>query len=803
MTDKITNVLYGSLLVIALTSPPQFLKFSILDLSEFSIIILTFLIFLKIIKQYPLKKLYELFINSYWFYITLLFSASFILYGVNTLTIRFIFYTIFGFLVYVFLTITNLKNLEYFLLPIWSITLLNLITFIFELSFVGNTLGWISFFYEDPSFFNRGRLAGYQGGGPNVAGLLTIFIVYLSIYFYLNTKKIYYLVISFINLFLLFITFSRGSYLAFVVTLIIILFYKKIVNKNAIIGSFSFLLISLFFVNFINPQIFLKESDRGYLTNIALDNISIIKGVGGGNYVNEIYGKYFLSINPKILEENLNIKLDKVELGITPEEYRNSGVEFFIGTSGGGYELLQQANIADKCSEDRITCQHVRVNYDILVKFISSVFDQEPQLTKNLFNSSDCLDLSNEIKTRKEFYCLIAEMLENSSRNQGENKLTNDDFFVSCEKSALYKCENRQLAIGELAVLVEKLVYRDAMVPESNFKKFCTECEFRNVTGFIKIIFDKRDKILPRSKISFFTSPNGEDWEQVGFSRTTGNIITFNQNSSYLEIGGHSDGQSFGNTFLDGVINSLIINSNQISKEIIFTEEKQNNEYFVFKPNSENFYTSNITYENNGIKLFRPNKYWLAVNNNFDFNEDFEIILELSFPEIPWETQTLISSTSIFNNQIQSWRIDIDDGRLFFTWTDENGVFIKENIIGDKSLRSGILIQNNGKISNAKSPIVDPSFLSQLTTAHNGYLTFAVEYGLLFSALFFGIIIKFVLNMYRNIDDENFILYLCLVAFFVQNFTNDMLYSADIFIVFNLIFSIIYFSTKSFSERKV
>ena len=181
MTDKITNVLYGSLLVIALTSPPQFLKFLILDLSELSIITLTFLIFLKIIKQYPLKKLYELFINSYWFYITLLFSASFILYGVNTLTIRFIFYTIFGFLVYVFLTITNLKNLEYFLLPIWSITLLNLITFIFELSFVGNTLGWISFFYEDPSFFNRGRLAGYQGGGPNVAGLLTIFIVYLSI----------------------------------------------------------------------------------------------------------------------------------------------------------------------------------------------------------------------------------------------------------------------------------------------------------------------------------------------------------------------------------------------------------------------------------------------------------------------------------------------------------------------------------------------------------------------------------------------------------------------------------------------
>ena len=146
-----------------------------------------------------------------------------------------------------------------------------------------------------------------------------------------------------------------------------------------------------------------------------------------------------------------------------------------------------------------------------------------------------------------------------------------------------------------------------------------------------------------------------------------------------------------------------------------------------------------ITYETNGIKLFRPNKYWLAIDNDYELNKDFEIILELSLPEIPWETNTLISSTSIFDNQTQSWRVDIDDGRIFFSWTDENGVFLQDNIIGDKSLRSGILVQDNGMISSAKSPIVDPSFLSQLTTAHNGYLTFAVEYGLLISFYFLGL----------------------------------------------------------------
>ena len=76
---------------------------------------------------------------------------------------------------------------------------------------------------------------------------------------------------------------------------------------------------TLLFLNLTNPQLLLKESDRAYLTNIALNNVALVEGFGGGNYINEIYGRYFLSINPEILEKNLNIKLNKVELGITPE----------------------------------------------------------------------------------------------------------------------------------------------------------------------------------------------------------------------------------------------------------------------------------------------------------------------------------------------------------------------------------------------------------------------------------------------------------------------------------------------------
>ena len=85
----------------------------------------------------------------------------------------------------------------------------------------------------------------------------------------------------------------------------------------------------------------------------------------------------------------------------------------------------------------------------------------------------------------------------------------------------------------------------------------------------------------------------------------------------------------------------------------------------------------------------------------------------------------------------------------FFIGLMKNGVFLDANYIGDKSLRSGVLIQKNGKISNTSPPIVDPSFLSQLTTAHNGYLTFAVEYGLFISILFY-LVYFFIFKTIKN-----------------------------------------------------
>tara|TARA_Y100001936_G_scaffold94069_1_gene92625 strand:- start:337 stop:1218 length:882 start_codon:yes stop_codon:yes gene_type:complete len=286
----------------------------------------------------------------------------------------------------------------------------------------------------------------------------------------------------------------------------------------------------------------------------------------------------------------------------------------------------------------------------------------------------------------------------------------------------------------------------------------------------------------------------------IGYPRTTGNIINLNKNTSFLEIGGHSDGQSFGNTFLDATVKELYIITQNKNEKITFDEKFLNEEYFVYKPNELDSYNAKITYESGGLKLFSPNKYWLAVPNSFDFSESFEIILNLSLPEIPWERQTLISSTSIKDSQVQSWKLEIDDGRLFFYWANPDGVFLDSNYIGDKSLRSGVLIQKNGKISNTSPPIVDPSFLSQLTTAHNGYMTFSVEFGIFMTILFYLVFFIFIVKQFTLANSNSAFTFLAMMMFFVLNLTNDMIYSPDMFVLLIISIGINYQSIRPLED---
>ena len=455
-------------------------------------------------------------------------------------------------------------------------------------------------------------------------------------------------------------------------------------------------------------QILLKETDREYLNNIAVDNLKLTSGLGGGNYIEEIYGNYLLSINPEILENSLNIILNEVELGITPEEYRDSDVKFFMGTSGSGYELLQNSFVVDECEYDRRTCQYKRIDSSILSKFTSILLKIDLAESLKLVNDSLCIDTSAFI-TRIEFACFVESNtvqilnqnvnifefidIEDLETQRQMSFIRSNYFFVECEGSTKYACPNREMSVGELASIIEKVTIKRNILPIENFTSYCSECSYLSVDGFVKIVYDKYQGILPRSTISFYTSKDGINWEIVGSKRTTGEVLNFNINNAYLEIGGHSDGQSFGNTFLGANIKKLMIKDKNKIEDISFIKKNLGEDYFVFKPNTFDNYTSNITFEQEGIKLFRPNKYWLAIENSYDFQNDFEITMEISFPELPWEKQTLISNTSRATNQHQSWRIDINDGRFFLRWADEEGSIKDSYVLGDKSLRSGILSQ--------------------------------------------------------------------------------------------------------------
>ena len=223
-------------------------------------------------------------------------------------------------------------------------------------------------------------------------------------------------------------------------------------------------------------------------------------------------------------------------------------------------------------------------------------------------------------------------MFANNEINNSLNSIPKES-FLQLWRFGDIPTPRRELAIGELAVIVEQLSLRNDYVPLDNFRSLCLDCDFRNIKGYIKFNFDKVDGILPRSVFTFYTSINGEDWEMVGYPRTTGNLVEFVENNSFLELGGHSDGQSFGNTFLEAHISEVTLTDKNGTKSIVFTKENLNSEYFVFKPNSTDF-TSNITFTDAGIQLYRPNKYWVAFENQYYFNDDFEIVFKINFPEI-------------------------------------------------------------------------------------------------------------------------------------------------------------------------
>ena len=647
IVSKINSRLIGSFFAITLLIPPNFgLNFYGINFEDIPLIG----IFLILLSNKLMKLNLDRFDKSFLtFFLTFVIYTSFFTKEINLLNqtnLRFYFYFALAYLCVDFLGKNNNNIIEIFQ-PLLFVMIANFALIIFQIELPGTIDGWISNNTDSTNPLTSGRLGGFQGGGPNVIGIICAISSLICIYNisqshsfkkYIFEDKLnsFFLIISLFNLYL---TFSRGSYLAFVVGLFVILsFSNSISKKSKIYLSIGTLGISLVTI-FLFPSIFLKQSNRGYLNSIAIINIEILNGTGGGNYIKEVYKDYLVTLDEDILIDRFDI------------EYS-----------------------------------------------------------------------ANQKKYTK-------ELIDDNSENPAG--------------------------------------------------------------GYLKMEFDYRDNILPRSIVSFFFSNNGNDWLQIGSNHTSGIVIDLIDNSSFFEVGGWADGQSPGGSYLDGFINDLTIKVEDFTYSYYFNETNRDNSYFIFLPASNEYYDNRndgkIVFNENGLRLKRPRSYWIAIPNETTLSgKDFEITLNLDLDNIPKGNETLFSQSSILkidekeNNQ--SWKWSIVDGKMYFFWVEDiqSGY---SNYLGGQSMRSGQLIADEGKFNSIISEFSLSQF-DEITTSHNGFLTMAVEYGLIVVLIILFLIFYSIFKNFESTYDIELALFLML---FTQNLTNDLVYAPDVAIYFWLI----------------
>ena len=647
IVSKVNSRLIGSFFAITLLIPPNFgLNFYGINFEDIPLIGIFLILLSSKLMKLNLDRFDKSFIT---FFLTFVIYTSFFTKEINLLNqtnLRFYFYFALAYLCVDFLRKNNDNIIEIFQ-PLLFVMIANFVLIIFQIELPGTIDGWISNNSDSTNPLTSGRLGGFQGGGPNVIGIIcaisSLICIYnisqshsLKKYIFEDKLNSFFLIISLFNLYL---TFSRGSYLAFVVGLFVILsFSNSISKKSKIYLSIGTLGISLVTI-FLFPSIFLKQSNRGYLNSIAIINIEILNGTGGGNYIKEVYKDYLVTLDEDILIDRFDI------------EYS-----------------------------------------------------------------------ANQKKSTK-------ELIDDNSENPAG--------------------------------------------------------------GYLKMEFDYRDNILPRSIVSFFFSNNGNDWLQIGSNHTSGIVIDLIDNSSFFEVGGWADGQSPGGSYLDGFINDLTIKVDDFTYSYYFNETNRDNSYFIFLPASNEYYDNRndgkIVFNENGLKLKRPRSYWIAIPNETTLSgKDFEITLNLDLDNIPKGNETLFSQSSILkidekeNNQ--SWKWSIVDGKMYFFWVEDiqSGY---SNYLGGQSMRSGQLIADEGKFNSIISEFSLSQF-DEITTSHNGFLTMAVEYGLIVVLIILFLIFYSIFKNFESTYDIELALFLML---FTQNLTNDLVYAPDVAIYFWLI----------------
>ena len=644
---KFDSKLIGSAFALSLLIPPN-MGFDIfgINFDDLPLLVIFLVLITKKLINFKLEKqdrIFFIFVLSFFIYVNIFVEE---INYLNKTNLRFIFYFLLCYLC-VDLLFKNNQSIIDFFDSLGIVMLANFVLILFQIQIPGNINGWILNNTASSNPLNSGRLGGLQGGGPNVIGIICAVYLFVCLfkifnsdnpnkYLIENKVNTFLLTISLINLFL---TYSRGSYIAFLFGLVWLLLFSQLLNKKIKIFVIVFLTFLSGFLVFAFPSVFLKQSNRTFLNSLGIENVEIFTGSGGGNYIKKVYKEYLITLDENELIERFGIKYNEVQ-------------------------------------------------------------NQE----------------NNEVPTNQ----------------------TNDI-----------------------------------------------------IKGFLKLEFDYRDSLLPRSVIRFYYSDEGENWNQIGSKHTSGYPINLLENDSFFEVGGWSDGQSPGGEFLSGYVKNVEIETSDYYRKFELSEIKRDTDYLILTPEFKNNYESDVIYKADSIRLDRPRDYWIAIPNETNLSmKDFQITLQVEFESIPKGHETLFSQSSIlrineeFNDQ--SWKWSIIDGRMYFFWI-EDVTFGYSQFIGGQSLRSGKLISNNGDFDSIVSDFTLSQY-DEITTSHNGFLTMAVEYGLFVVLI---IVLSIFYLIYDNFDSKNFFEIGLLLMFLLQNLSNDLIYAPDTSIYIWLL--IIYF----------
>ena len=319
--SKLNSRTIGSVFAISLLIPQNIgINFLGINFEDIPLIVIFLVLLILKIQNFTLQKfdiLFLSFLGIFVIYTTFLVS-EFKLF--NQTNLRFYFYFMLSYLCIDFLQKNENRIIDLFE-PLGIVMLANFIVIIFQIQLPGTIDGWVLNNIDSINPFASGRLGGFQGGGPNVIGIICAIYCLLCVHKLIISGNIRTFLLEdrlnasllFISLINLIFTFSRGSYLAlFIGLLTLIMFSEKIDKaiKTYFVTSLSLIVI---FSIYTFPGIFLKETNRSFLNSLGAKNTEIFVGAGGGNYIKSVYEEYLVTLDEDILFDEFNITYSEEE----------------------------------------------------------------------------------------------------------------------------------------------------------------------------------------------------------------------------------------------------------------------------------------------------------------------------------------------------------------------------------------------------------------------------------------------------------------------------------------------------------